>query len=1181
MGRNWNDWSDAQKQCITARNGAVLVSAAAGSGKTSVLVERIIRLITDDKIDADRLLVVTFTKAAATEMKQRLSSALSETIASNPENKDLLRQQMLLPRAHISTVHSFCSSLLRENFHQLGISPQFKVAEESDIKLLRNDTLDEVFEAYYAAKDPQFLKLVGLLGNGKNDNGIQKAVLQLYEFIQSHASPEEWLDEQASKYAVSDPVSQTNWGSIMQSYAVQTIRHYATVLERAHQMAMSEEVIAAHYGDGLGADAKHMAELACDVEKAEWDDIYSMINRFSFGKLKQLRGYSDPDFKDLVKGLRDNAKEHLQALSTCFCMTAKECAEDLAALCPLIDTLCRIIKDFMVLFEEKKRAKHWVDFNDLEHLSLRLLWERQEDGTKVRTPLARELSEFYAEVLVDEYQDTNAAQEDLFRAISKEETNLFTVGDVKQSIYGFRQAMPELFIHRQAKYKEKDNSCKGQTITLGNNFRSRKTVTDSVNFVFSQLMNASLGGITYDQDHALIPAASYPDKEGFETDFTIVEFDTDDDSMDKDTAEARVIAKKIREFMETLEISDKGTTRPAKYKDFCVLLRSKSNHAAIYVKELQKQGIPAWTSTSSGFFSAPEVAVALSLLRLVDNPTDDVSLLSVMLSPIGGFTPDDLANIRMNQRKDSLYVAVQRMVRTDKDVDLSERCRQFLEQIDTYRRLSATLPADQLIQRLLVETGLEAGYSARTNSEQRIANLRLLHEYARRFEQGRFRGLSAFVRYINQLEERDMDMAPASILSEQADVVRIISIHHSKGLEYPVVFLAGLGNQFNMESTKGNLLLHASEGMGMMWRDPITCRQHNTLPRLAITQSIRQADRAEELRVLYVAMTRAKEKLCLMMTVKEPENKLKKAASAIADSPILPAGALLTSQSMGEWLMMTALRHPCSGNLRKLVSGVDVPIIDTDSVWNIELVSTPEAEDCLHSRSEVPADEKLITELQNKINYRYSFSALAEVPSKLAASARSHQAMAEDHIAEQRPAFVEKKALSAAERGTAMHNFMEHADFVRARQDTTAEANRLMTLGILSPDQRNSLNLARLSGFFQSDLCNRMLTAKKWWREQHFAVSIEPSFFGYAVQDEETDDRIVVQGIADSVFLENDQLVIVDYKTDKIATAEELCDRYREQLRIYKAALKETLSHDVGECWLYSFSLNKAILCEV
>lgn len=1176
------EWTPRQRQCIEARGGTVLVSAAAGSGKTSVLVERVIRRLTDDisPVDADRLLVVTFTKAAAAEMKQRLSAALSQKMAEEPHNRRLQRQQMLLPRAHISTIHSFCSSLLREHFHLLDISPQFKVAEETDIRLLQQEVLGEVLEASYQESDPAFLELAALLGSGRDDRGLSEAVLRLYAFIQSHPFPYEWLEQQEGRYAGRDPADKTDWGRIVREHTAGTLRYCAAMLRKALELATSEEKMEQAYGAPLQADMQMLRETADAFEAAGWDEGIALLQGISFSRLGTLRQYPDDSFKKRVTGLRDDVKRQVQVLPDLFCGSAAEFAEDILALRRPVSALCGLVRRFGDAFDSRKRQKQWVDFNDLEHLSLRLLLERDEDGRVSRTKLAQELADFYEEVLVDEYQDTNAAQDALFSALSREEQNLFMVGDVKQSIYGFRQAMPEIFMNRQHEYRDYDGEHFPAAITLGNNFRSRSTVTDSVNFVFSQLMSEELGGIVYDEHHALIPSASYPETGSCETGLYIVDDTSRDDLDTKDAAEARLIAARIREWMDTLPIADGGETRPARYGDFCILLRSKSTHAAVYVDELTRCGIPAWTATSGGFFAAPEVAAALSLLRLIDNPMQDVPLLAVMLSPVGGFIPDDLAAIRSGKMRIPLYAAVRRMARDSSDQKLAGRCSEFLDQMEYYRRLAAGLPADQFVHRLLEETGLISFYSVRSHGEQRIANLRRLHEYARQFEQGRFRGLSAFVRYLDRLEQQHMDLSPASTLSEHADVVRVISIHHSKGLEFPVVFLAGLGQAFNSDSTKGALLMQAQMGIGLVRQEPDTRKQFPTLPRQAVSLAIRQAERAEELRVLYVAMTRAKEKLCLVMTAKDPVSRLTKLASSLGTESTLPAPALLAAQCLGDWLLMAALRHPSGDFLRKLAGEEALPTLPADTAWDIQICPTPPAWEDAETPADAAADPAVTSLLEERFRFRYPYASLTQVPSKLAASTLSHQAMSADHIAEQRPAFWEKQPLSAAERGTAMHTFMEHADYLRAQQNAAREADRLLMAGRLSQDQRQSLNLRRLERFFDSPLCQRMLQAPDWRREQHFTVDIPLAFFGYEQPAGQENERIVVQGIADSLFLENGGWMIVDYKTDTVSSEVELIDRYREQLRIYAYALERVLGRPVRECWLYSFSLNRAVRVE-
>ncbi|MGI6264819.1 MAG: UvrD-helicase domain-containing protein, partial [Acutalibacteraceae bacterium] len=648
MSRNW---TDEQRACIDARGGTVLVSAAAGSGKTSVLVERVIQRITDDEhpVDADRLLVVTFTKAAAAEMKQRLSAALTKKIAADPFNRRLQRQQMLLPRAQISTVHSFCSSLLRDNFHLLGISPRFQVAAEADVKLLRQEALGEVLEAAYAEKDPGFTRLADLILGARGDRPLRDAVTRLYDFIQSHAFPEEWMARQEARYADADPTG-SDWGGAVHGYVLQALLYSLSLMRAAEEMAIADEAMNAAYGPTFTAERQMLQDAAGAFADADWDTGRAICRGIAFGRLPGLRNYPDPAYKERVTDLRGRAKKTAESLGNLLCGTAAECRQDVASTRPVVSALCALVRAFSDRYEQKKAERRWVDFNDLEHMALRLLLTKDENGDTARTPLARELAAYYEEVLVDEYQDTNEAQDALFRAVSRDETNLFMVGDVKQSIYGFRQAMPEIFLRRQDFYLPYDGRHFPAAITLGHNFRSRKEVTDGVNFVFSQLMSRDLGGLTYDERHALIYSAQgYSDAPGYQTELCLIDDDREDLDT-KDAAEARWIAGRIHELLPTLRIKSEDGDRPAQYGDFCILLRSKSSHAAAYVEELNRQGIPAWTDVSGGFFGAPEVASAVALLRLLDNPTQDVSLLAVLLSPIGNFLPDDLAILRSHRR---------------------------------------------------------------------------------------------------------------------------------------------------------------------------------------------------------------------------------------------------------------------------------------------------------------------------------------------------------------------------------------------------------------------------------------------------------------------------------------------------------------------------------------------------
>ena len=1189
-------WTVQQRQCIDARGGTVLVSAAAGSGKTSVLVQRVITRITDpqEPVDVDRLLVVTFTKAAAAEMKQRLASALTQLQAEHPDDRRLQRQQMLLPRANISTVHSFCANLLREYFHLLDLSPQFKVAEAAETALLREEALSEIAEECYREKDPVFLELSALLGCGRDDRGLFRTVQKLYDFVQSHPFPERWLTEKAALYTADAAPSQTVWGAAVLRTISQTLAYALSLLDTAIALAGENEKMAEAYGPALTDYRQQIEEATAQIGTPEqpgplsWDEIGARLRSLSCGRFSTLRNCEDETAKTRVTALRDEVKKRIGKLPALLCGTEEQCCADVAALQPLVAALFAVVRRYSTRYAEKKKKRRILDFNDLEHYALALLVQENPDGTTARTPLAHELAARYDEVLVDEYQDTNAAQDALFSALSREQRNLFMVGDVKQSIYGFRQAMPSIFIGKRDAYPDFDGEHFPATITLGNNFRSRPEVTDAVNFVFRQLMTRETGGVTYDEREALVPSASYPPSPGSETELLVVdkrqpEEDKGEDTPDADRAEARVIARRIRELMADYRVTDKEGPRPVRYGDICILMRSKSTHAQTYIDGLNACGIPAWTSSGGGFFAAPEVAAAVSLLRIIDNPAQDVPLLTVLLSAAFGFTPDDLARIRMNDRHSPLLPALRRMARSvaPEDAALSARCAAFDRRLRHYRTLAAAMPADELIHRVLEDSGLLAAAAARRHGAQRVANLRLLHDYARRFEQGGFRGLSAFVRFLDRLEQQNEELPPASAIAEHADVVRLMTIHNSKGLEFPIVFLARLGGLFNRDSTKGDVLLHPEMGIGLMRREEDTLKQYDTLPRRGVALTIERSERAEELRVLYVAMTRAREKLCMVLSLSKPESALTRLAAALGNGDTLPAHMVLSAASMSDWLLAAALRHPSGGILRTLAGDAGVSVRPADAAWNIQVMTAPPADgESADSPTEAVPDAALLDRLRERFAYVYPYAALQSVPAKLAASALAGGTLKREFVAAARPAFVSEGGLTPAERGTALHTFMQFADYARAASDAGEEAARLVSAGFLTEQQGRILPLPKIRAFFRSPLYARMQASARCLREVHFTIDQPATLIlgeHAALPPDAADEALIVQGIADCVFEENGGLVIVDYKTDRVSDAAALAEHYAGQLRIYACALERTLGLPVTECLLYSFSLGQTV----
>ena len=1166
------NWTPEQRQSIDARGGSLLVSAAAGSGKTAVLVERVISLITDPlrPVDVDRLLVVTFTRAAAAEMRGRLSAALSQKMAEEPDNLYYQKQQMLLPRAYISTVDGFCARLLKEYAGQTGLPVGFRVAEEGQAALLAAGALDEVLEENYRRRDPAFMALAAQLGSGRSDMALRSAVEGAYTFMQAQPFPDKWLQEQIDAYSAVTPLEKTAWMKpILQELDI--LLEYAALLSRrAYDLCVAADVVA--YQDTLLGEYQRIAHLREFIPTATYDEMQSAVTGFAFSALPAMRAKDAAvaEAKDEAKAMREKVKKTIGKCADLFCGTEEECHADLARMAPLADALGNLVRQYTARYAALKRQNKLLDYNDLEHEALRLLLDTE---TGEPTPLAEELSRRFAHVMVDEYQDTNAAQDALFRALSRNEENLFFVGDVKQSIYGFRQAMPYLFTNRREKYREYDGDhpVYPATITLKNNFRSRHEVTDTVNFLFRQVMGRRLGGVAYDEGEELKCSAVYPEAD-CATEWLLLDKNAAaEEGISDAQAEARQIGRRIRQLMEDTTVSEGGTTRPLQYRDICILLRGRP-HIGEYLKELGKMGIPAAADKGEGFLSTPEVQTALSLLRVIDNPLREIELTAVMLSPLFGFTADDLAVLRVAYGKYlPLYVAVEKMAAEGEDPDLSARCGLLLGCLRRLRVLAVSLPADRLLETVYRETDMEAVFAARNGGRQRVANLHQLDRIARGFEQGGFRGLSAFVRYMDRLQEQGKDMGGGDTLCQEG--VRLMTVHASKGLEFPVVFLARLGGQGSNEDSRKKLLFHHRVGIGMKLTDDEEGEKHIPLPHRAVQCARRLDDKAEELRVWYVALTRAKEKLILIYSLKEPREAIHKMETNLpAAGPLLPA-TVLQAVSPGEMLLTAALRHPDFIPYRQ---SAQVETLPAETAWRVTVCDEVAPLTNAAAKDGTAEDTALTATLRQRMGYVYPYTPLLSVPAQLAASQLSHEQLSRQHVAASRPAFLQKEGMTAAQKGTALHTFMQYADFAAAAEDTAAEARRLQARGFLTEEQTAVLPHDKLSRFFDGHLYRRMAEADETWREYHYILDV-PAGTLTDLPADMAGETVVVQGIADCVFREGDKLILVDYKTDQVDTAQELIHRYRSQMLFYKQALETLLGLPVTEMLLYSFVLGTTV----
>lgn len=1172
-------WTPDQQNAIEARGGTLLVSAAAGSGKTAVLVERVIQRLLDpvNGCDADRLLVVTFTKAAAAEMRERISAAISARRSAQPDDARLLRQQMLLPCASICTIDSFCNDLVRENFHRLDLSPDYKILDAGELTLLRGEAMDAVMEEFYQENSPAFTELLELVRKGRDDAELTDTVYRLYDYTQAYPFPEEWIKKARTLCRTGLPEADNPWMAEIRAYIREALSFAQLTTQGALNLLESEPALLEKYAPAFRSDLNALSHIQDALDNDGWDALCEAMESIQFVRLPNApKDYTDSPVKAAARESRDRVKDTVKKMQEALCANTAENEEDMAYLAPLLNKLFDLTLRFSAKFAQLKKEKHAADFSDIEHLALSLLIERQ-DGRIFRSPLAEELSERYAEILVDEYQDTNEAQDLLFRMLSHNEKNLFLVGDVKQSIYRFRQAMPEIFLNRRdalAPYKKDHYPAR---ITLGRNFRSRKGVTGMVNFLFRQLMSKSLGEMEYTKEEELVPAASYPESQ--EPDCELHLLDAGDKG-DNSAAvyEARYIAARINQMLrEGLTVQDNGKTRPARRKDFCILLRSVKGKADVYVQELARCGVPAWAELSGGFFDTAEIRTMLSLMRILDNPLQDVPLLSVLFSPIYGFTPDEAAALREIKKHTPLYRC---MAQAAKQGD--QKCEAFLSQLSFLRRLSATLPAESLLRRIYEETGYPALVQAMGGAEQRAANLQLLLSYAAKYEAAGHQGLTGFIRFIDRLEEQQAQLSAASAVSESADVVRVMSIHKSKGLEFPVCILANCAGAFNQSGRNQRLLLHAKLGAGLMRRDGETLRLFSTIPHTAVRLASERSELSEELRVLYVALTRAREKLLLVMTVKNPEKKLSALASAFDGQSAVPPFAVRNAKSYGDWLLTAALRHPDAAPLRALLPEQEIPLLNADFSLRTVICPAPAETEAAEATDvqELPPDPALEAEIRRRVEYEYPYAALSRSVAKRAASSLGEQELQFSMIGVSRPSFLEKEGLSPAERGTALHKFMQFSDYRRAGEDPDAEVARLVEKGFLSEAEGKAVDRKRVAAFFQSTLAKRMLQSDTLLREYKFTFFLPAGECDDGLPDSVAQEKVLVQGIADCVFVENGKLIIVDYKTDRIAHEDALVERYRAQLSVYRRALAECIGLPVGQTLLYSFHLGKEIECK-
>lgn len=1179
MGVNW---TTDQRHAIECRKGSVLVSAAAGSGKTAVLVERVIRRLTDkdNPCSAEDLLIVTFTRAATAQMREKIGAAILKRLSEDPTDRHLRCQYMLLPFAKICTIDSFCNDLVRENFHALGISPDYSLLDNETAVIMKNDVCEAMLErAYEEDLDGRFSELSDMMSSGSSDEDFAKLIIKMYDISTAYPFPDLWLDSLIGEYSQPD-INKSRWGGIIKKYVCDML-DYCVSSSRDMMTAMeSDPIVADAYGAAVQSDINMYAELREKIN-SDWDEALEAFKTVKYMSLGRVpKGY-ESETKNVVTTARKKLKDLLKKVPGIMCVSSEEHADDMRLLRDPVTKLIELVKQFGREYSAEKDKMNSADFSDILHRALNLLAVSDGSGGYIKTDLARELSPHYVEILVDEYQDINEAQDMIFRAISADENNLFTVGDVKQSIYRFRQAMPEIFLRRRSTTHSFESGKYPLGITLGSNFRSRVGVTSCVNYIFRQLMSTEAGELEYDDSEALNAAAKYPERDTPDCELHVV---TDKGNRaDTLEAQARYVAKYIERTVREgkMLVTKGGALHPASYGDFCILLRTAKNVSSVYANALSERGIPVFSPETGGFFEAAEISFILSLLRVLDNPVQDIPLAAVMLSPLFGFSAGELADIRASAKErleagetEPLY----RSVAVSADGG-SKKAAAFLKKIESLRRLSLTLSAGELVRRVCEETGFDAIVGAMPDGERRRLNVGLLCDYAEKYEAAGNLGLSGFIRFIDKVARTSGDLATAARPSENADIVRIMTVHQSKGLEFPICILADMQHAFNERDNTESVLISSSAGLGMKRRTEDGISVYDTASRRATVITSERMGRSEEMRVLYVALTRAKENLVMVTSVPNPEKGLAKVAVECGIGERANPFAVLRMNNFSDLVLTALMRHPAADELRKL-SGVDVPIfLSEKDRFKLKVVVSDSESFMTESANEqkIAAKPVFFNEVQARLDYSDPRSVLSSVPAKRAASDGSERGINREYFASSRPAFMSSGGLTPAQRGTATHKFMQFSNYAAARAGIESELARLVDGGFLSEDEGKAVNIGAAKRFFMSPLAERIFASDNVMREKKFAALFPAKFFYPELTGEAAEEKIVVQGIADCVFVEDGKLVIVDYKTDTGVDAEALLDRYSAQLGIYREALSQALGMPVKETLLYSFFMNSTV----
>lgn len=1356
-------WTQEQKNVIDSRGGNLLVAAAAGSGKTAVLVERIIQMIlnSDLKIDIDKLLVVTFTNAAASEMRERIGDAISKKLDENPEDEHLQDQLVLLNKASITTIHSFCLEVIKSNFHKINLDPNFRIGDETECSLMKLEAIDETFDILYEQNDEEFCYLVDCYAEKRGDSNLQNLILSIYSFVMASPYPKVWLKESAEDFNITYDFdfATSKWAkAILGTVKIQMEGIEKSLCKAIEDVYGIDELVT--FTDKLKIEYEKIKEIlyACDTS---WSDAYRQISSMTFENYakgvkripKDAPSYIKEE-KDKAKKIRDNAKKSIEKIKTSvFNKNYDDLKDEIKFLYPIVKSLSDVVLMFEQIYSQKKRDKGIIDFNDIEHFALQILTETDEngdfvfdkEGKNIPSDIALEYREKFYEIFIDEYQDSNQVQEVILSTIAKQkEPNRFMVGDVKQSIYRFRQAKPEIFLQKYATY-DTDLSSKYKKIMLYKNFRSRKEVVDSVNYIFEHIMSKNLGEIDYNEEEKLNLGANFEEVEdekiilGGATEIHLMEKkvpeveDPDEEEeegedLDASQIEARMVGKIIRDIMrpnengEIMQVFDKKleTYRNAEYKDIVILLRATSAWAPVFAEELINMDIPTYADMGQGYFETMEIQVIMSFLKVIDNPMQDIPLIAILRSPIYGFTPEDFIDIRITDKKVSFYEAMRMFVgekidlSNEEEQDIAEdeisdhtgneiidvnineeytddvsyleyqnieensyveadmddyyqninyedfeyeneefiyndevmyesyinenvednliyeinsniegdeesqkselelKVRRFLDDLKELQEKSMYMSTDEFLWYIYTNSGYYAYCGALPGGSQRQANLRILFERAKQFEETSFKGIFNFINFISKLKKSNSDMGSAKTLGENANVVRIMSIHKSKGLEFPIVICSGMGRNFNTMDFRKDVLYHHELGYGPQIVDFERRISYPSIAKEALKCKINIENISEEMRILYVALTRAKEKLIITSSIKDIEQNMHKWSSNISTEKMVSKYDILNGKNYMDWMMPAIIKHKDLEDIREIYNLSTSISMEDESKWSVKTWSRDDIDFEKHEKEGIREvlntmdlsqhDTEYYEQIEKKLNFEYPY--LGVVKKAASISVTEIKKRQEEYEEQEdslglykhkttlkKPKFLSEsqksEKITGARRGTIVHLIMEVLDFekVNTESEIKAQIQDLVKRRIITEKESQVLSPRKIMRFFKSPIAKRMLSSKFVKREQKIYTQIKMN--DIYLNDEifknnrETyeNESVMLRGVIDLYFEEDDGLVILDYKTDFVDknNKKEIIHKYKKQIEIYADVLSKLTGKKVKEKYLYLFGIDEQV----